>query len=122
MNRWLGMSAATLGRGIEQGQIDPVELTQVFLDAIDAHPFRDRIYSCVTPDRALAEAKSAADRAKLGQRKSALDGVPVSWKDLFDTAGTPTEGGSKLLAGRVPETDAKVLQNATELGLVCLGK
>jgi aspartyl-tRNA(Asn)/glutamyl-tRNA(Gln) amidotransferase subunit A len=53
---------------------------------------------------------------------SLLDGVPISWKDLFDTAGVATEAGSKLLEGRVPDRDAVVLANATAMGLVCLGK
>lgn len=116
------MTAADLGRGIAAGQIDPVTLCQTYLDAIDAHPLRDRIYARVTSDRALAEARGAADRAKSGHRLSPLDGVPISWKDLFDTAEVATEAGSKLLEGRVPERDATVLANATAAGLVCLGK
>lgn len=122
MQEWLKMTAADLGRGIEAGEIDPVALCQTYLDAIDAHPLRDRIYARVTHDRALAEAGAAAERAKNGQRLSPLDGVPISWKDLFDTAGIGTEAGSKLLEGRVPDADATVLANATAAGLVCLGK
>jgi aspartyl-tRNA(Asn)/glutamyl-tRNA(Gln) amidotransferase subunit A len=122
MQKWLGMTAADLGRGIAAGEIDPVALCNAYLDAIDAHPLRDRIYARVTHDRARAEAQAAAGRAKAGQRLSLLDGVPVSWKDLFDTAGIGTEAGTKLLAGRVPEHDALVLRNATAAGLVCLGK
>jgi aspartyl-tRNA(Asn)/glutamyl-tRNA(Gln) amidotransferase subunit A len=64
----------------------------------------------------------AASRAKTGQRKGLLDGVPISWKDLFDTAGVETEAGSALLKGRVPQADAAVLTAATRDGLVCLGK
>lgn len=119
---WLGMSAAQLGRGIQDGAIDPVALTKAFLGAIDSHDARDRIYSVVTHDRALAEAEAAAERARAGHRLSLLDGVPISWKDLFDTAGIVTEAGSKLLEGRVPTHDAEVVRNATALGLVCLGK
>lgn len=122
MNDWLKMTACDLGRGIEAGEIDPVALTQTYLDAIEGHALKDRIYARVTTDRALIEAKAASDRAKSGQRLSLLDGVPVSWKDLFDTAGIGTEAGSKLLAGRVPDRDAVVLANATAMGLVCLGK
>lgn len=122
MADWLGQSAAALGRGIEAGQIDPVALTQMYLEAIAAHPLRDRIYARVTPERALAEAGAAAARAKAGQRRSPLDGVPVSWKDLFDTAGVATEAGTALMAGRIPQHDAEVLQAATGMGLVCLGK
>ena len=122
MDIWLQASAADLGRGIGAGDIDPVELTEVFLAAIDAHDLKDRIYTVVTPDRARAEAAAAAARAAAGQRLSPLDGVPVSWKDLFDSAGVPTEAGSALLDGRTPDADAEVLTTATRLGLVCLGK
>lgn len=119
---WLWMSMGDLGRGIGAGDIDPVVLTDTYLDAIDTHSLRDVIYTDLTPDRAQAEAKAASQRAKLGQRRGPLDGVPISWKDLFDTAGVATEAGSKLLSGRVPKQDARVLQNASAAGLVCLGK
>ncbi|UAB88421.1 amidase [Ruegeria sp. SCSIO 43209] len=122
MQDWLTMTACDLGRGIGMGQIDPVELTETYLSAIDAHPHRDRIYARVTHDRARAEALAAQERAKLGLRRSLLDGVPISWKDLFDTAGVGTEAGSALLEGRVPESDAQVVRNATAMGTVCLGK
>lgn len=120
--QWLKMSAGDLGRGIGAGQIDPVALAQTYLDAIKAHPLQHRIYARLTEARALAEATAAAKRAKDGVRRGVLDGVPISWKDLFDTAGVATEAGSDLLKGRVPNEDAEVLKNATEAGLVCLGK
>ncbi len=122
MQEWLTMTACDLGRGIGMGQIDPVDLTETYLTAIDAHPHRDRIYARVTHDRARAEAKAAKDWAALGLRRSLLDGVPISWKDLFDTAGIGTEAGSALLKGRVPDADAVVVRNATSMGAVCLGK
>ena len=122
MQDWLKMSAAELGRGIGAGEIDPVVLTETYLAAIDVHPLRDRVYARVTAERALAEAKAARGRAQLGQRRSPLDGVPVSWKDLFDTTGVGTEAGTALLKGRVPAQDARVLANATAMGSVCLGK
>ncbi|MGP6087094.1 amidase [Antarctobacter jejuensis] len=122
MTNWTEMSAADLGRGIAKGEIDPVELTEQYLSEINAHPMRDRIYARLTPERALAEAEAAKVRAGHRLRRHPLDGVPISWKDLYDTAGTVTEAGTALLKGRVPERDAKVLQTATQNGLVCLGK
>jgi len=122
MDEWLTAGAGDLGRGIEAGSIDPVALTETYLQVIDAHPDTPRIYTVVTHDRARAEAKAAAFRAKHGLRRSALDGVPISWKDLFDSAGVATEAGSALLKGRVPQTDARVLATATRMGTVCLGK
>jgi len=122
MQDWLWATAADLGRGIEIGKIDPVDLCEVYLTAIDTHPLRDRIYARVTQTRARSEAKAASERARARQRLSPLDGVPVSWKDLFDTAGVATEAGTALMKGRVPEKDAEVLRVATAMGLVCLGK
>ena len=122
MQDWLSKSACDLGRAIGAGEIDPVNLAHAFFDRIDGHALKGKVYARLTKDRAMAEARAASERAKSGQRLSVLDGVPISWKDLFDTAGEGTEAGSKLLAGRVPETDAVVLQNATSAGLVCLGK
>ncbi|MFL4469657.1 amidase [Tateyamaria armeniaca] len=122
MQDWLSKSAGDLGRAIGAGEIDPVNLVHAFFDRIEAHALKDQIYARLTRDRAMAEASAASDRAKAGQRLSLLDGVPISWKDLFDTAGTGTEAGSKLLNGRVPDMDAAVVQNASAAGLVCLGK
>jgi len=119
---WTNMTAADLGRAIDKGTINPVELCEAFLDKIASHSLASRIYARTTPARARGEAMGAASRAKTGQRKGLLDGVPISWKDLFDTAGVETEAGSALLKGRTPAADAAVLTAATRDGLVCLGK
>ncbi|MEE9453587.1 MAG: amidase family protein [Paracoccaceae bacterium] len=122
MRDWFNMTASDLGRSIGKGEIDPVELTEMFLAEINAHPYRDRIYARLTENRAHTEAGAASLRAKTGTRRGLLDGVPISWKDLYDTAGVTTEAGSALLKDRVPDRDAVVLANATRAGLVCLGK
>jgi aspartyl-tRNA(Asn)/glutamyl-tRNA(Gln) amidotransferase subunit A len=122
MTEILQLTATELGDAIDKGDLCPVEITTTYLDAITAHPLSPRIYSELTPDRALAEAKDAQERARLGLRRSSLDGVPISWKDLYDTAGIKTEAGSLLLKDRVPSSDAQVLKNATAMGTVCLGK
>ena len=122
MSEILQLTATELGHAIERGDLGPVEIAKTYLDAITAHPLSPRIYSELTADRALCEAQDAQERARLGLRRSPLDGVPISWKDLYDTAGIKTEAGSRLLKGRVPTKDAVVLKNATALGGVCVGK
>ena len=122
MSEYREMSAAELGRGIGAGRIDPVTLPDAYLEAIATPPHGPRIYAHLTAARAGAEAQAAARRAREGVRRGPLDGVPISWKDLFDTAGTPTEAGSALLAGRTPDADAEVLSRAARAGLVCRGK
>lgn len=122
MQNILTISAADIGRLIAMGQLDPIEITEAYLDAAQNHSEMERIYTKLTKERAMLEAAAASLRAKSGQRLSPLDGVPISWKDLFDIAGQKTEAGSALLSGRLPQFDAQCLKNATSLGLVCLGK
>lgn len=116
------LSAAEIGRRIEAGALDAREATEAFLAAIAAHPDRARIFVRVHAGSARAEADAAAARAKAGLRRGPLDGVPLSWKDLFDWAGQPTEAGSRMLEGRTPAADARVLANARAGGAVALGQ
>ncbi|QPZ92760.1 amidase [Thioclava electrotropha] len=116
---WRLAGAAEQGRAIAAGQLDPVEQTEAYLEAAEAS---EDIYARLTAQRARDEAMAAHQRAKQGTRRGMLDGVALSWKDLYDTAGVATEAGSRLLAGRVPERDADVLIEATLGGSVCLGK
>lgn len=122
MADWHRMTALELGRAIGARTIDPVALAEHYLARIHAADPDHAIYLRTTADRALAEATSARDRAKALSRRGPLDGVPISWKDLFDSAGVVTTAGSALLKDRVPERDATVLARASRAGLVCLGK
>lgn len=113
------LAAEEQGRRIASGAVDPVELTEAYLEAAASVP---DVYARLTPERARFEAMAARSRIRAGLGRGPLDGVALSWKDLFDSAGTATEAGSRLLAGRVPEKDAEVLDMATKGGGVCLGK
>ncbi|WP_372839558.1 amidase [Phaeovulum sp.] len=119
---WRNASAAEQGRAIAAGKACPVDLTEAYLEAASTHPEGHRIYARFTAERARAEAMAARARARAGLGRGPLDGVALSWKDLFDSAGVATEAGSKLLKGRVPDADAEVLRRATLQGAVCLGK
>ena len=119
---WHEMSAVAQGDAIARGDIDPRELCAHYFGRIEAHEGADAIYLRTMRERADAEAGAAARRVAEGRRLSRLDGVPISWKDIYDTAGVATEMGTPLLAGRVPLRDARALERAARAGLVCLGK
>ena len=119
---WHDMTALELGEGIASGAIDPVALTDHFLDRIAANDSDHLVYLRLTPERARAEAEAARRRAQAGERRGPLDGVPLSWKDLVDTAGVETNGAARALQGRVPKHDAALLARATRAGTICLGK
>ena len=115
-------TALELGRAFEAGKADPREVTEEFLERAGLMDPDRRIYVRLMERRARAEAEAASSRAKRGLRRHALDGVPLSWKDLFDVAGEATAAGSLALKSRVPQHDAEVLARATRLGSVALGK
>ena len=122
MSNFNSLTASELGDMIGQCQIDPVELTEHFLSQIELSQIGRKIYSTVTSKLALEQAKDSKRRADLGHRLSSLDGVPISWKDLFDISGYPCEAGSELLAGRLAIKNSKVYNFAEAHGLICLGK
>lgn len=122
------LSAAEIGRRIEGGRLDPRALTEDLLERAERHTGdgpsgNDRAsFVRLTASRARREAAAAHDRAKRGLRRGPLDGAPVSWKDLIDLAGEPTESGAPALAGRIAEHDAALVARAARAGIVTVGK
>ncbi|MEM3858814.1 MAG: amidase [Candidatus Micrarchaeaceae archaeon] len=51
-----------------------------------------------------------------------LYGLPVAVKDVIDTAGMPTEYGSPIFYGHVPDRDAAVVRNIKAAGGMVQGK
>lgn len=119
---WASMSAADLGRQIRVGSINPVELTEFFLERISTSDAGDQIFCLNTAQRAREEALTCRERQLSERLLSPLDGVPVSWKDLYDTKGDLTLSGTPLLAGRVAKADARVVTNAIAAGMILIGK
>ena len=70
----------------------------------------DNIFITVTAERARKEAEAAERRYRAGTPLSALDGVPIGWKDIIDIAGTPTTAGSKVLGDGPVKTSGPPLR------------
>src|SRR5690606_16750511 len=51
-----------------------------------------------------------------------LYGIPIAVKDLYDTKGVRTTGGSKFFADYVPSEDAYVIQKIKKAGGQIIGK
>ena len=116
------MTAVALGDGIASGAIDPVNLADHFLERIATLDPDGLVFIRLAEERTRAEALAARQRQVEGVRRSPLDGVPVSWKDLVDVAGVETTMATRALEGRVPERDGALLRRATHAGTVFLGK
>jgi aspartyl-tRNA(Asn)/glutamyl-tRNA(Gln) amidotransferase subunit A len=113
---------AEAGAGLRRGDFSAGELTRAVLARLEATEPAVHAYITVTAERALAEARGAEARFAAGTPLGSLDGIPVGYKDVFDTAGVRTTAGSRLLAGRVPATDATAVARLQTAGAVMLGK
>lgn len=115
-------TAGELATLFRAGKARPSDLAEHLLARI-AETMDDHIFITVTAERARAEALASDRRHAAGRPLSALDGVPLVWKDLFDMAGTVTTAGSAVMARSAAATrDAEAVRRLTEAGMVNLGK
>ncbi|MBT4124907.1 MAG: amidase [Chloroflexi bacterium] len=107
---------------IESGELSPVDLTQSILDRIEKLDGSLRSFATVTADHALAQAKNAESEISKGKYRGKLHGIPIAVKDLCNTIGIRTMGGSAVFADNIPDHDATVVTKLNEAGAVSLGK
>ncbi|TDK36931.1 Asp-tRNA(Asn)/Glu-tRNA(Gln) amidotransferase subunit GatA [Rhizobium deserti] len=98
-----------------------VELTQAYLNAIEAANQVFNAYIAVTPEKALDMAKTS-DKRRAGGAAGALEGIPLGIKDLFATHDVHTQACSHILDGFKPKYESTVTQNLWDDGAVMLGK
>jgi aspartyl-tRNA(Asn)/glutamyl-tRNA(Gln) amidotransferase subunit A len=111
-----------LARMIATKAVSPVEVVRAHLDRIAALDPGLRSYITVCDEAALAAARTAESSLMGGQPLGPLHGVPYALKDLYDTAGVRTTGGSRVLGDRVPVRDATVAARLAGAGAILLGK
>ena len=116
------LSIEEAGERLRSGALSPVELARACLDRVDALDGDLHAYLHVARENALALARRAETELRRGEWRGPLHGIPVALKDIFDTAGVPTTGGSRIYRGRVPERNATVSARLDAAGAVLVGK
>ena len=118
----LTLSAAELLHLYRAKRASPVEVTRAVLQRIDKLNPILNAFCFVAPD-ALELARASEARWMKGAPRGALDGVPVSIKDLLLTRGWPTLRGSKTVDPKGPwNDDAPVVARLREADAVLVGK
>jgi len=117
---WASMTE--LARMVATKAVSPVEVVRVHLDRIATLDRDLRSYITVCDEAALAAARAAEADLMSGHGVGPLHGVPYALKDLYDTAGVRTTGGSRILGDRVPEADATVTRRLAQAGAILIGK
>ena len=122
MSELIWATATELADGLAGGEVTSREITQALLDRADEVDPKIHAYLERTAERALREAEAADERRSSGNARSAFDGVPIAYKDIFVTRGVTTTCGSKILEDFVPPYDATVVSRCDAAGLPMLGK
>jgi Asp-tRNA(Asn)/Glu-tRNA(Gln) amidotransferase A subunit family amidase len=117
---WL--SATDAARAIRDGSISSEELVEACLARVREVEERVQAWTFLDPEHALAQARSLDERRSRGEALGPLHGVPAGIKDIMDTGDMPTEDGTVLHAGRIPDLDATVVAALRAAGAVIMGK
>src|SRR5204863_8106160 len=103
-------------------RLSPVALTEAYLARIQAHAPKLNAFARVTPEVARAQARAAEAEIGRGRYRGPLHGIPYGAKDLFATAGVPTEWGTAACAGQTFDQVATVMRQRRQPGALLLGK
>ncbi|MGC0400324.1 amidase [Streptomyces sp. SAI-126] len=107
-------------QALDRREISSRELLDLHLDRINA----SHVNAVITRDdeAARAAAQAADERRARNEKRGSLDGLPLTIKDSFETAGLRTTSGAEDLADHVPARDADAVARLRHQGAVIMGK
>src|SRR5205823_4505769 len=116
------LTIAEAAKLIETKDLSPVELVDSRLARIERFDGKLHSFIRVLADSARAEARAAESEIAAGKYRGPLHGIPLGLKDIYETAGVPTTGHSKVMQDHVPKADAFTVKRLRDAGAVVMGK
>ncbi len=122
MSELIYCTASDLARLIREKQVSAVQVLDAHLDQIAKH--NAKLNAIVTLNEKNARQRAIEADAALARHESwgPLHGVPVTIKDVYETAGLRTTSSFKPLEKYIPEKDATVVARLQQAGAIVLGK
>ncbi len=117
----MNMSVSELSQALHSKALSSVELTQYYLQRMDAAERSINSFITRTPEVAISQAQAADARLASGTA-GVLTGIPIAHKYIFCTQGVKTSCGSKMLDNFIAPYNATVIEQCNSAGLVMLGK
>ena len=103
------VSASQLAQMIRDRNVSAVEVLDAHLERIAKHNSKLNAICTLDEEQARQRAKQADEELAQGKNWGALHGVPMTVKDIFETAGLRTTAGYKPLKNSIPQQDAAVI-------------
>jgi amidase len=115
-------SASELARMISQGETTSAELLHHYLDRVDRYNKDLNAIVVDIREQAMEDAKRADAAKAAGQKLGPLHGVPMTVKESYNVAGTPTTWGNPAWKDNIAEADAEAVTRMKRAGAVVFGK
>jgi aspartyl-tRNA(Asn)/glutamyl-tRNA(Gln) amidotransferase subunit A len=122
MSELAGLSIKEAGLRLIRREVSSSDLVEAVLERIDRTEPLVHAYAHVMRETARRHAKEADAELARGVWRGPLHGIPIAYKDLVYTTDAPTEAGSRVLEGWVPDYEASVLGRLRDGGAVTIGK
>ncbi len=123
MTDLIWLPAAELAPMIAARQVSPVEVTEAVLARLEEVNPKVNAFVTVTADLAREQARAAEKQVMDGaDGLPPLFGVPVTIKDLNNTAGIRTTYGAVSFAEHVPDFDDITVERLKNAGAIIIGK
>ncbi|MDG2334975.1 MAG: amidase [Myxococcota bacterium] len=122
MGDWAFASATELASKIQAKEVGCLELLDYFLARVER--FNPELNAIVVQDteRARARAREADEALARGESWGPLHGVPMTIKESYNVAGTPTTNGRPDMKDNIAPEDALSVQRLKAAGVVLFGK
>ena len=122
MSRTLPLSAMEMSAALQSGAVTSRRMVDESIARAGSEAAQAAL-AVLTAERAVADAVLSDSRRTKGAPLSPLDGVPITWKDVFDVEGEVTRAGSQSRTSAPPAAvDSWVVRQAQSCGLVTVGK
>ncbi len=117
-------TVADVHKAYKSGKLTARQLTQMYLDRVEAYDKNGPKINCVITvnPKALEEADKLDAAYKASGPVGPLHGIPIILKDQMDVAGIPTTLGSVVMKNNVPVRDSFVVEKLKKAGAIMLAK
>jgi len=122
MDDTLHASIAQIAAQIRKGELSPVELVKMTLEAIDQCEPQLNAFITVFREESLKRARRAEVEIRNERDLGPLHGIPIALKDIIYVEGTPSTAGSNFFSEESPQFDAALVTKLRDAGAIIIGK
>lgn len=116
-------SAQNLSKSFSKGELSPIDVVENLFSRIEKLEPILNAFCVLDQDAAMTAARASEKRWAAGEPLSAIDGIPVSVKDIILTKGWPTLRGSLTIdPDQQWDVDGPAVARLREAGAVIFGK